>query len=605
VKKSWNALFISNLLILMFTILLSAQAGCEEGCTACHADASGMAKLGYSQFIIGPVAVQSQSKMHASCEDCHLGDPSGKTVMEAHTGMLTLTVVDREWKAFKRWEMPKEDLLAWGRLEPRGQNRASVISPKLLKGGKFTENPEYRTVLWQDKNPLTLAFNPVIAEKTCGRCHAEIVQSYLKSPMGGGKGAHTQSQYSTWTGPAGPQSCGLWMGVLSKPAQETFSNENIKRYAGHSTMPIADKAAFNNQRTCNQCHVGCLDCHLNVQKSDPADTSRGRHTFVRKPVSLSCYGGGRSFSCHAGPLERRRGDGYFRAEFAQAAPGGKEILNRNQDIHMQKGIECVDCHEPNIATGFHADLKRKVDCSKCHEKIVKSYSGGPHKKVDCAACHLRLIGGYAFNFWSAVGPKGNENPLTRIQDYTVSASKPLIIKNPDSLWIPVHVVPHTSGNVKAEEVKISGRLLFRDRPDSDINRLYFSNDSYAITGLARAVDDKDHDAMVWLNLDRVAHALGKARPCEDCHSGASQVIMVKFSGGSYKDVEDGEYKIEADTTGLRVTDFKGADGASMPEGLKPFADKWALKGDFSLPAIKNKARYETIKAQYKTGIFIH
>jgi hypothetical protein len=370
-------------------------------------------------------------------------------------------------------------------------------------------------------------------------------------------------------------------------------------------MPLSEKAAFNNQRTCNQCHVGCLDCHLSVNKKDPQDPHRGPHTFVKKPQPLSCYGGGKAFSCHAGPLERRRGDGYLRAEFTQATPEGVKLLREKPDVHAAKNISCVDCHEQNGESGQHADLRRDVRCGKCHEAVLKTYQKGPHRNVDCASCHTALIGGYAFNFWSAVGPKGQENPLTRIQDYTVGAVQPLIIRNPKGVWIPVHVVPHTSGNVKADEVRLSKKLLFRNRPDSEIDRRYFSNDSYTVTGLVRNLDDKDHDTMVWLNLDRVAHGTGRARSCASCHASTAQKVRTRFSGGSYKDVEDGEYTIIADSEGLRVADFKGPDGGPVPKGLVPFRDLWKLKGDFSLPGLRDRETYERVRKEYETGKFVH
>ncbi len=333
--------------------------------------------------------------------------------------------------------------------------------------------------------------------------------------------------------------------------------------------------------------------------------SKGSHSFLKRPVSTTCYGGGRSFSCHAGPLERRRGDGYIRAEFAQASPEGKEILKEKPDIHYQKGLECLDCHESNKDTGYHADLRRNVDCGRCHSEVMPSYKKGVHKKVDCASCHTTLIGGYAFNFWTSLGPKGKENPLTRIQDYTVDAVPPLIVKNPKGVWIPVHVVPHTSGNVKAREVKMSKRLLFRNRPDVDIDRRYYSNDSHAITGLVKRLDNRDNDTLVWLNLDRVAHSTGKSRDCESCHASTAQKIVTKFSGGSYKDVEDGEYTIIADRQGLRIADIKGPDGGQMPKGLAPFKDKWKLRGNFAFPKIKDKALYEKMKKDYAEGKFRH
>ncbi|MDH4231608.1 MAG: cytochrome c3 family protein, partial [Nitrospirota bacterium] len=492
----------------------------------------------------------------------------------------------------------------WQYIEPRGENRATELSPKLLYRNKPRDNRDYRLILWHDKNPGTLAFNPSVAAKTCGKCHAEIVKSFSESSMGGGRGAHTQSQYVWWTGPNGPQSCGLWLGRLSEPDHDAFTDENILSFNRHSAMPIRRDTAYNLQRNCNQCHVGCLDCHYRPKKKDGQDSSRGSHTFVKKPEPLACYGGGRAYSCHAGPLERRRGDGYLRGEFTQATPEGQTILNDAEDIHMRKGLLCTDCHEHNRESGSHGDLRRSADCSKCHEKIVRNHRQGLHKQVDCASCHTALIGGYAFNFWTAAGPEGKENPLTRIQDYYTDAVPPLLIKNPDGTWIPVHVVPHTSGNIKSGEVTISERLIFRNKPDSQIERRYLSNDSYAITGIAKNLDDKDHDTLIWLNLDRVAHATGKSRSCESCHASRAQTITVPFTGGSYKDVEVGGYTIVADGKGLRITGFKGS-GGPPPKGLIPFLHKWDLKGDFALPGLKYRERYNKIKTLYEKGDFLH
>jgi hypothetical protein len=564
-----------------------------------------MQEAGYPQFALSPAEVTAQTHMPASCPDCHLGNPGEVSREEAHRGMLMPRAIrQKTWEAVTRSSMAAEDARDWPELAPRGDGRATRLFPKRLYDGILKDNPDYKTIIFQDKNPATLAFNPGIAGKTCGKCHAEIVRSFIKSPMGGGTGAHTQSQYRTWTGRTGPQSCGLWLGVMSKPDQDAFTDENSRNYNAHSTMPLSENGAYNLQRNCNQCHVGCLDCHLDVRARSAENPGDGPHTFVRKPASLSCYGGGRSFSCHAGPLERRRGDGYLRAEFTQANREGIDLLKGKPDVHSQKNVVCVDCHEPNKETGFHGDLRRNATCEKCHAPVVQAHKKGVHRKVDCASCHTTLIGGYAFNFWSAVGPKGKENPLTRIQDYLTGATVPLLIQNPKGAWIPVHVVPHISGNVKAGEVRISKRLLFRNKPDSDIRRLYVSNDSYAVTALVRNLDDRDHDVMAWLNIDRVAHAIGKARICESCHASRTQKIGVKFSGGSYKDVENGEYTIIADDKGLRIAEVKDNHGATPPD-LVLLKDAWSLSGNFQLPGLKDQKRYERIKKSYEDGTFAH
>jgi hypothetical protein len=138
-----------------------------------------------------------------------------------------------------------------------------------------------------------------------------------------------------------------------------------------------------------------------------------------------------------------------------------------------------------------------------------------------------------------------------------------------------------------------------------VNRRYFSNDSYAITGLVMGLNRRDQDTLVWFNLDRVAHATGRSRTCDSCHGSTVQAIHVTYDGGSYEDVEDGEYRIVADEKGLRVTDFRGPGGGPVPEGLKPFQDHWKLSGDFSLPKVKDAAAYQRLKKNHATGGFTH
>src|SRR3990172_1083487 len=378
----------------MFT-MIAGHAFAGEVCVGCHSDAEKMKQLGYSQFIVTAADIQAQTKMLAGCSDCHLGDPLAVTREDAHKGVLTLRVVNKKWNSLTRAEMPAQDVMDWPFLEPRGKNTTTQLGPKRLVEGELKDNSDYRTIIWHDKNPATLAFNPGIARK----------------------------------------SCGLWLGKLSLPDQDAFIDENVKLFNKHSTTPIPTDVAFNMQRNCNQCHVGCLDCHYSPGKKDANDPRKGAHTFVKKPEPLFCYGGGRSFACHAGPLERRRGDGYLRGDLAQATEEGKKILKDKPDIHAQRGMPCVDCHESNTATGNHGDLRRDVNCAKCHAKEVAEHKSGMHRKLDCSACHAALIGGYAFNFWTVGGEAGRENPATRIQDYTVDAIPPVLVKNPKGTWI--------------------------------------------------------------------------------------------------------------------------------------------------------------------------
>ncbi|HMK42531.1 MAG TPA: cytochrome c3 family protein [Dissulfurispiraceae bacterium] len=575
----------------------SDAAAAAESCVDCHEQKEHMEQSGYPQFHFLMTNIARQTKMTASCSQCHLGNPSAAAKKEAHEGLLRVWAVDRKGTAISRDGMPPDALAGWKSIAGRGRERSTLILPKIDAAGRITDNPSYPFMLWHDKNPGTYAFNPGLAGRTCGQCHAETVRGFLKSPMGGGKGAHTQSQYRYWTDKTtGPHSCGLWTAEALEPRQDTFTTERMEYFNSRAGRPISEKTAFENQLRCNKCHVGCLDCHL--------DGAKGAHSFLKKPSALSCYGGGRSAVCHAGPLERRRGDGYLRAEFTVASPAGAKTLRDRPDVHAGAGIVCVDCHEPNKSTGSHADFRRDVSCSKCHAAVVGKHQRGVHKRLDCSSCHTALIAGYAFNFWSAVGPKGQENTITRIQDYYTDAVPPIILKNPRGIWIPVHVVPHMAGNVRFDDVAISTGLVFRNPPVSDLKRRYFSNDSYAVTGRLRQLDAKDQDVIAWLNIDRVAHAIGKARSCDSCHASRAQTVVVGFSGGSYKDVEDGEYAIIADARGLRIDRMKGT-GGETPQGLKPFRGIWDLQGDFSLPPVRKKAAYQAVKQKYDKGAFTH
>jgi hypothetical protein len=194
-------------LSIFLVVAWGADARSEESCRVCHGSQTQMQTLGHPGFAVTVDEAALQTGMSGvSCAACHLGNPDASRAEEAHRGMLTLKVVSPDWKVFTRNDVTVADLKDWAGLEPRGKNPATQLSPKVSVQGSLKDNPKFKLTMYHDKNSDTLAFNPRIAEKTCGVCHKAIVQSFLRSPMGGGKSAHTQSQYLSWTGPTGPQS---------------------------------------------------------------------------------------------------------------------------------------------------------------------------------------------------------------------------------------------------------------------------------------------------------------------------------------------------------------------------------------------------------------
>jgi hypothetical protein len=255
-----------------------------------------------------------------------------------------------------------------------------------------------------------------------------------------------------------------------------------------------------------------------------------------------------------------------------------------------------------------------VECAKCHKQAVAAHKKDIHKNLSCEACHTPLIAGYAFNFWAPGKRFGMDTPLDRHQFYNVNAMAPVILKTKKGQWNPYHVVPHISTNIKKDMLKLSPKLIFRSKPDVKMARQYPSNDAFAITGLYEGSKDEGM-VMAWLNIDKVAHAITKARSCDSCHeSGGAQKVSVDYKwmakpDTAYKDVLAGHYIIVADGKGLRIENLSGADEKSIPEGLRPLVGKWQVKGNFSIPPVKKKAVYEKEQSRYenamKTGEAYH
>ncbi len=610
------ALSISILLITSHKTI--AQQGPKETstCLQCHSNEKKMQELGYPEFTITQETVEKQSGMPATCEMCHQGNPKDNTIEGAHTGVLGLAVVMKKGSmAVSRRELTGEDRESIKSLQPKGDFAGNTLFPRVIGGnGKPVLNPRVSVIQWHDKDINTSAFNPGIAEKTCGTCHPEAVKSYMKTTMGL---ALTQSQYVTWVGPTGLQTCGLWTAATTTPDNDSFTAKNMERYNAVSTAHLGKEQAFANQRNCNTCHAGCLDCHYSPFNKEARDSEGspkevGVHTFSFTPPVLSCMGGGRAQICHAGPMERRRGDGFIKGNFARNAVADPQNENSKKyietpDIHFAKGITCVDCHAQNHKNHNMGDQIRSpepVQCAKCHKQEVSSHKKEMHRNLSCEACHTPLIAGYAFNFWAPGKKFGVETPLDRHPLYTVNAMAPIILKNKKDQWNPYHIVPHISTNVKKEEIKMTGKLIFRNKPDVNMKREYPSDDAFAVTGTYEGSKDEG-TVMAWLNIDKVAHAVTKARTCESCHGseGAQKVVVdykwMENPDTAYKDVLSGSFTLVADRKGLRIENLSGADGKSTPEGLKPLSGKWNLKGNFSIPGIRDKRAYAEEKEKYE------
>ncbi|HSQ78940.1 MAG TPA: cytochrome c3 family protein, partial [Nitrospirota bacterium] len=187
------------------------------------------------------------------------------------------------------------------------------------------------------------------------------------------------------------------------------------------------------QKACNICHAGCLDCHYAPTRE------KGAHVFSRTPPSANCAGGGRStFVCHAGTMERRRGDSYLGKDFSEP-PGLPE------DVHAAKKIECVDCHQ---TIGGMGHIERKATCQDCHIEVEEAMTKSVHKNLACEACHVKILGGYEMTSWGPGMIESKPNPFKKYSLYYGPQEPPILIKDQNGKWMPVKIWPNSAGGIK-------------------------------------------------------------------------------------------------------------------------------------------------------------
>jgi hypothetical protein len=556
----------------------------EDSCLWCHSNATKMKEFGFPQFTVTSEEVMAQTKMPATCTDCHLGNPNDKSKEGAHKGLLRLYVIIKK-NGFQALTRDKLKRYTPDSLQPNGGNPQNALLPKIEINGTTKLDPEVVTILYHDKDPIDFSFNYLVIEKTCGKCHPEEVKEFKKTPMGQNS---KQRQYKSWIDKEkGPHNCGSWF------------IEGFEEIAKNTKVPYTKEMAMVNQKACNWCHTQCLDCHYTPKRRNIQNISEGPHTFTKQISPITCYGGGRGSICHAGPEDRRRGAGYIGGDFSN--PRGA-----TPDVHYIKGITCVECHE-NASEGkklFHGHFKRQVNCSKCHAKEVKSLNASIHKKLTCEACHIQNIGGYAGTFWGPGKMAGVKTPFFKYKEYYGIVRYPILIKDQHGRWIPVKPYPMAVLNQKTSGDLKPGLAWRFPKNLPDLER---TDDAWAFVGLLGGLPSNDY-ALAWIQMDKLSHKYGRARPCESCHTlngEQRQEIYWKYTDAGAEPFEGG-YLVIANKEVLFIKNIHNTTEIKVKEGwrIEDFApwfylkDEWKVKGDFSIPMIKNKKLYQKELVRY-------
>lgn len=120
------------------------------------------------------------------------------------------------------------------------------------------------------------------------------------------------------------------------------------------------------------------------------------------------------------------------------------------------------------------------------------------------------------------------------------------------------------------------------------------NDAFIIVGTRNDLPS-GNKAILWVQMDKLSHAMGKPRSCESCHDSHAQVGTSEWNYFEAKDVTKpfkGSYTVTADKNGIRFSNQVWENPTLAPkrklEDIAPFAllpkNAWDVKGiDLSIP----------------------
>jgi cytochrome c7-like protein len=284
-------------------------------------------------------------------------------------------------------------------------------------------------------------------------------------------------------------------------------------------------------------------------------------------------------------MERRRGDSYLGKDFSE--PAGLP-----EDVHVAKKLECVDCHQ--TGPGGMGHIERTAGCQDCHIGVEQALAASVHRNVACEACHVKVLGGYEMTSWGPGLVASQPNPFKKYSLYYGPQEPPVLIRDQKGRWMPVKVWPNSVGGIK-ETIAARPGLTFR-WPKGE------TRDSYALLGTF-SFPGGNNNYLAWLQVEQVAHPLGKSRTCGSCHDADTQIARAtwRFFDSQGAEPFTGSQTITAGRTGLHVRDIRATSKIVPLEGGRSeyfaawlhLGDIWKTEGDFSVPR-SDPAKYRAL-----------
>jgi len=203
------------------------------------------------------------------------------------------------------------------------------------------------------------------AERACGSCHADRVESVTHGLMHTARGMVRTTRMIV-DGSAGPD--------------ETQNLQSL----GHT---VADSIL---RKQCASCHLGqgktshtlnvtsdrgggCLACHVN---ENPENT----HPMLTTDISS-----GRCFGCHSrsGRISLSYAGLAEVQESKTRLADGRAVRQLAADVHYEGGMRCSSCHKADEVMAAAGEAVAAT-CLDCHEKHADDTN---HARLTCATCH--------------------------------------------------------------------------------------------------------------------------------------------------------------------------------------------------------------------------
>ncbi len=267
-------------------------------------------------------------------------------------------------------------------------------------------------------------------------------------------------------------------------------------------------------------------------------------------------------------------------------PAGAAVTTTSQG--EVKSHEFVFCEADSSGT---IEKVRVVDTMSVKEqpgggsievKETNEFAGDKPSKVTGVNGFMKpeLDGDYIV--WKDIGTGTNSNNLVDTQ-----FSKSMMEEARSRIPVTISYKYYFNGQLVSDPKDIEGKtgLTFR-WPKGETRDAYAQLGTFSFPG-------GNNNYLAWLQVEEVAHPLGKSRTCGSCHDSETQVAHVTWRYYDSQGAEpfEGRQRVVADKSGLHVKDIKATSKIKLMEGgkIENFAawmklgDIWKTRGDFSIP----------------------